>query len=176
MILYKQYTSKPVYVCCYTIGFSLVASKLNSNKKQYGLTKLPVNRKQAYLRQIAAKDRVPVKPDKDDECVVEYDSDDDRHGDSTSTKVDTANATSDTVHEERKNITDKNNKTEDVAQEVDDNKISGQSLDKNNKVESKETENDQKVVSPKKRKMIGASLGPLRKRNRRRSSEVCNIY
>jgi len=46
------------------------------------------------------------------------------------------------LYEERKTITDKSNKIEDVAQEVDDNKISGQSLDKNNKVESNETEDD----------------------------------
>jgi len=52
-----------------------------------------VDRKQAYLQQIAAQDRVPVKPDKDDECVVEYESDDSKHSDSTRTKVDTANVT-----------------------------------------------------------------------------------
>ena len=125
---------------------------------------------------MAAKDRVPVKADNDDdECVVEYDSDDDEHGDNSSTNVDTTNTISDTVHEEEKIISDTDNKTKDMVQNVTDDKMSGQSISENNEVDCKETEDDQKVVSPKKRKMIGASLGPLRKRNRRRSSEVCNV-
>ena len=135
-----------------------------------------MDRKQAYLRQVAAQDRVPVKPDENDECVVEYDSDDDEHGDNTNAKVDTTSITSDIVHEEGKSITDKDNKTEDVIQDVTVNKMSEQSVGESNEIENKETKDDQKVVSPKKRKMIGASLGPLRKRNRRRSSEVCNVY
>ncbi|XP_065902458.1 kanadaptin-like isoform X1 [Dysidea avara] len=147
-----------------------VASKPNPNKKQYGLTKLPVDRKQAYLREMAAK---PVKADNDDdECVVEYDSDDDEHGDNSSTKVDTTNTTSDTIHEEEKIISDTDIMTKDMVQNVTDDKMSGQSVSENNEVDCRETEDDQKVVSPKKRKMIGASLGPLRKRNRRRSSET----
>ena len=135
-----------------------------------------MDRKQAYLRQVAAQDRVPVKSDENDECVVEYDSDDEEHGGNANAKVDTTSVTSDNVHEKEKSITDKDNKTEDVIQDVTVNKRSEQSVGENNEIENKETEHDQKVVSPKRRKMIGASLGPLRKRNRRRSSEVCNVY
>jgi len=64
-----------------------VASKPNSNKKQYGLIRLPVDRKQA------AQDRVLVKPDENDECVVEYDSDDDEHGGNKNAKFDTTSVT-----------------------------------------------------------------------------------
>ena len=132
-----------------------------------------MDRKKAYLQETAAHDRTPVNAD-DDECVVEYDSDDEEHGDNTRAGGDIKNKNNDsTAHEEAKTLPDRDNKT---AKDVSDDAVSEQLSGDTNEVEgSKETEDDKNVVSPKKRKMIGASLGPLRKRNRRRSSEVCNV-
>ena len=109
-------------------------------------------RKQAYRWQVAAQDWIPVKSDENDECVVEYDSDDDKHGDSANAKVDTEMWPM-TMYM-KKSITDKGYKTEDVIQDVAVDKMSEQSVGENIEIENKESEHDQKLCLLRKEKWL----------------------
>ena len=166
-----------------------VAHDKNPSKKQYGLSRLPVDRKKAYLQETAAQqDQTFIS----EQCEVEYDSDEDTDNvnlpktDSTvatkaeiiSTGKSDYSKLSDT-HEQVKQISSDESSSERLrAHPIDTDTLLADSETKC--TDQGNTSNDQveasidisaEVVSPKRTKIIGPSLGPLRKR-RRRSSEV----
>ena len=55
---------------------SPVVTKRNPSRKKYGLSRLPVDRKQAYLQETAQQDLI-LHSTQSDQCEVEYDSDED---------------------------------------------------------------------------------------------------
>ena len=162
---------------------SPVVTKRNPSRKQYGLSRLPVDRKQAYLQETAQQDQ-KLHSTQSDQCEVEYDSDEDTNvsnanlTNTINTKpVDTSNNDDDdklnSVHKETKKPTkDDNDSVEKLnlkVAEEEDKSVDSEALQDNVTIKD---DNSREVVSPKRTKMIGPSLGPLRKR-RRRSSEVC---
>ena len=173
-------------MCSYT---SPVANEKNSSKKQYGLSRLPVDRKKAYLQETAAQH---YQTSISEQCEVEYDSDEDTDNVNLP-KTDSTIAAKTEITDTSKSDNSKLNNTHEQVKQVSSNESSSERLrihpvDKDTLSADSETKctdqgnasKDQdeiskdiskEVVSPKRTKMIGPSLGPLRKR-RRRSSEV----
>ena len=93
---------------------SSVVTKRNPSRKQCGLSRLPVDRKQAYLQETAQQDQT-LHSTQSDQCEVEYDSDEDTNvsnADPTNTvntkPVDTSNNNDDdklnSAHKEAKKL------------------------------------------------------------------------
>ena len=175
--LSSQYMYVAMYICSETPA---VVIKKNLSKKQYGLSRLPVNRKQAYLQTTAAQQD---HSDKNEQFEVEYDSDNDEDDNDNKNKeadkthfTNTVNTKTVKTNENNDVDDDKiNNLPEESKTHPKDQKLSldKQSVDSGNVCNSvTEDVTDKHIVPPKKTKLIGPSLGPLKKR-RRRSSEVC---
>ena len=163
-----------------------VVTKKNPHKKHYGLSRLPVDRKQAYLQETAAQQDQSITRD---QCEVEYDSDNDE--DINDSKMDVGNSHSisnietkperstdsdhdkhTSVHEHTETFSSINNgDNKDLNVKATD-KLAADNESQPTVLNSTTEDNSKDVISPKRTKMIGPSLGPLRKR-RRRSSEVC---
>ena len=144
-----------------------------------------MDRKQAYLQETAQQDQV-LHSTESDQCEVEYDSDEDTNvskadpSNTVNTKpIETSNTDNDDkpndIHKETKKLSkDDNGSVEELNLKAADkeDKLSVDSKALNTDHDNVTTKDGSKeVVSPKRTKMIGPSLGPLRKR-RRRSSEV----
>ena len=176
-----------MYICSETPA---VVIKKNPGKKQYGLSRLPVDRKQAYLQTTAAQQDHSVK---NEQFEVEYDSDNDEDDkDNKNKEADkTQNMEADKTHftntvntravktNENNDVNDdkinnlpEESKTHPKDESNEELSLDKQSVDSGNVCNSvTEDVTDKHIVPPKKTKLIGPSLGPLKKR-RRRSSEV----
>ena len=175
-----------------------MTAKRNPNRKQYGLSRLPVDRKQAYLQETATHQDQTIHSTASDQCEVEYDSDEDNDNinvpktastNAVETKtIDTSNSNDDRLGIKATTIDACNNNDGSIHKEAkklagDDNSIEKPNATGKDKLpvdsgaqptdhdNATKDNNSKDVVSPKRTKMIGPSLGPLRKR-RRRSSEV----
>ena len=158
-----------------------VVAKKNPHKKQYGLSRLPVDRKQAYLQETPTQQDPSITSD---QCEVEYDSDEDTNnnkmdvGNSNSTSNIETKLEGSTSSDHSKHMTSvhehaaispsaNNGNTKELNVKATDK----QSVDSKAQPNDTTEDNSKDVISPKRTKLIGPSLGPLRKR-RRRSSEV----
>ena len=162
-----------------------VVTKKNPHKKQYGLSRLPVDRKQAYLQETAAQQDQSITSD---QCEVEYDSDNDEDINDSKMDIDNSHSINNIetkperstdsghdkhtgVHEHTETFCSTNNGDSKELNVKATDKLTVDSESQPTVLNSA-TEDSKDVISPKRTKMIGPSLGPLRKR-RRRSSEVC---
>ena len=170
-----------IFIVC--SNTSPVVNEKNLSKKQYGLSRLPVDRKKAYLQETAANQNQTTVSD---QCEVEYDSDEDTDSvnlpktDSTvAVKTKSDNSKLNNTHEQVKQVSSNESSSERLkVHPINTNALSADSETKcTDQGNATKDDNDvtkdvsKEVVSPKRTKMIGPSLGPLRKR-RRRSSEV----
>ena len=171
---------------------SSVGTKKNPSRKQYGLSRLPVDRKQAYLQETAAPQQdQTLHSNISDQCEVEYDSDEDtgtinvpKTDPINVVKTETIDASNNNdsklnnIHKEAKKLSNDDNSID----KLNNIKVTGKEDKLSVDSEPQPTDHDhvtkdssKDVVSPKRTKMIGPSLGPLRKR-RRRSSEVQYVH